>query len=80
MVMKLVLGFKRDAVAESWIKFLITIENEQTYGWHKPVYKDVGLPPLVKGITDEWYWCPYISLCCVCVCGYCFDFGVYGDA
>jgi hypothetical protein len=32
MVMKLVLGFKRDAVAESWIKFLITIENEQTYG------------------------------------------------
>jgi hypothetical protein len=30
MVMKTELGFKRKAVTESWIKFHITIENEQT--------------------------------------------------
>jgi hypothetical protein len=31
MVVETVLGFKRVVVAESWIKFRITIENEQTY-------------------------------------------------
>jgi len=30
--MKIVLGFKREAVTESWIKFHITIENEKTCG------------------------------------------------
>jgi hypothetical protein len=32
MAMKTVLGFKIEAVTESWIKFHITIENEQSCG------------------------------------------------